>query len=365
MKWINFKCYLVCLFLLWIGVMLFVYIKAQEEKDKFYSYVFDLPSRTFYTPFIKYKGFDMSEKEYRMKKMFESIDTRGFSFFVYEITTATYPIQLMQKSYDVGDITYLKNYYKEESYMDQEYLPEIQMYGYSIKHRKVIDNLSPSEIYQSCWEYYEKQLQEKGGKPTGYRSEGNVLDSLSLANWHYYGLSQVPGEGNFKYEKTTYGNEYYSVEIGIPQYRFEANFVWRRIWRDIGIYFLILSILPTILIVIKSYNKAKFLVIWYVANYLFLSLSTYSDRLNYYDPISIYSCEVIWPFTKKIVDFQEKKIYAGTDPNNGATIVYRTNETYLNAIYPLAGYDYTEFIVYCMMGYIIHLFLIKQNINKN
>ena len=54
MKWINFKCYLVCLFFLWIGVMLFVYIKAQEEKDKFYSYVFDLPSRTFYTPFIKY-----------------------------------------------------------------------------------------------------------------------------------------------------------------------------------------------------------------------------------------------------------------------------------------------------------------------
>lgn len=365
MKWITFKCYLVCLFLLLVGVALFVYIKVQEEKDRFCSYVANLPSRTYYTPFIKGNGFDMTEKEYRRKRMSKSINTSGFSFYVYEITTAVYPIQMIQKNYLVGDLTYLKNYYKEESYIDQEYLPEMQMYDYSIKQRKVIDNLSPSEIFQSCWEYYEKELQKRGGKLTGdILTDENLIERLSLANWHYYGLSQLPGESNYKYEKATYGNEYYSVEISIPQYRFAADFVWRRIWADIGIYFLILSILPTILIAIKSYKKAKFLVIWCVVNYLFLSLSTYSDRLNNYDPISIYSCEIIWPLTKEIVDIREKLIFEGEDPNNGASIVYRTNETYLNAIYPLAGYDYTEFVVYCIMGYIIHLLLMKRSINK-
>ena len=363
MKYITFKNYLFCLLLLLIGSSVYVHKNVQKEMHKINFIVKDLPSTIVYTPLSKSKGFNMTEKEYREYKSKLFRKPSGFSYSVYELGTIFHPIQIVHKHYSCNEISYLKNRYRTEYYYDENYpvyLYEGLSYRGKYRERRVLDNFAPYEIYQSCWEKVEEELKQNAAKPI---KEDRIEERLQTEKWHYFFYKALV-ETNKRFNQK-YVNDYFSVSIYCMQCTFEVALAWPVIFRDIVCYLLILSLLPTILIAIAFFPKSKFLIIWCGVNYLFLSLSVYDSGFNDYSPISMEASKEVWPFTKSIIRMREKSVYEGQDPESKASIVYYTGEKEIGAIVPLSGYDCTEFIAYCLLGYIIHLIFFRKKNDVN
>lgn len=362
-KQITLGKYLFSLILILAFSIVFVSWEAHIDKEKLSTHLKEKfeGTSTLYSMFKNKKDFYAGVD--KIQRYFTpgvgKYEGKGFWMYVYEFSIFE-PYQIILKTYDVGEITYLKSQFKTESYYDigeiqydQYGFPHLEGSGYKERIEQIEDN-SPHEIYQSAWDYYKKELDQKDAK----EYNGDLIEELSR-DQKYYTLT-FSADTTFRGHQN-YGNEYFKVDIFCGMaFRYEAGFYWAKIFNNIIFYFLLISIIPTVIITYSYYNRVRFFTIWFSINYIFLLLSV-SDELNLNKEycISPYSIETIWPFNKGIVDISNKMIFLGhADVGSYTTL----GDKYIRAIYPLNGYDLSEFIVYTLIGYLIYILVLK---NKN
>lgn len=360
-KQITFGKYLFLLMLILAFSIIFVGSKVYKEKEKLSIRINEKfeETSTIYSIFKNENDFHagIDQIQRHSTNGIGKFNGKGFWMYIYEFSRFE-PYQIIMKIFDIGKINYLKSQFKMERYYDigeieydQHGFPHIVGSGYKEKLVKIEDN-SPHDIYQSALEYYEKEMKKKGA----IEYNDDLIKELSQEQ-NYYTLTFTT-DTTFR-GKQKYGNEYFEVDIisGIAR-RYEAKYIWDKISNSILFYFLLLSILPTIMIAYSNYNKIRFFIICFSINYIFLLLSV-SDTLNLtqYYCISSYSIETVWPFTKEMFDIRNKIIFLGhADVGSYTTL----GDKYLYAMYPLNGYDISEFIFYTIISYLIYRLFIKN-----
>ncbi|WP_304247212.1 hypothetical protein [Parabacteroides gordonii] len=360
-KQITLGKYLLSLILIFVFCIIFVCWKVSFEKERLSNRIKENfeQTRTLYTMCKNKKNFYAGVDQ--IQRYFTAgigeYKGNGFWMYVYEFSGFE-PYQIIRKIYDVGKITYLKSQFETERYYDigeikhdQYGIPHLEGSGYKEKIVKKED-YSPHEIYQSAWEYYKKEFDQKDAKE--YNED--LIEELSR-DQKYYTLTFTVDTTFIGHQN--YGNEYFKVDIfcGTAS-RYEAIYEWKSIYNSLIFYFLLISIIPTLIIAYSHYNKARFFIICFLINYILLLLSVSDElNLNKYYCISPYSIETIWPFNKGIVDISNKMIFLGhADAGSYTTF----GDEYIRAIYPLNGYDLSEFVVYTLICYFIHILVIKN-----
>lgn len=356
-KQLTLSKYLLSLFLILVFAIILVGSMAKHQKENLELRIKRKceTTRNFYAMYKHDKGFNANLDQVDGMGMYKG---RGFSFDVYEYSNFE-PYQILRKSYTVENITYLKPQYKTEQYYDVgkiEYdqwgIPHIVGAGYKEKLVK-IDDSPPNVIFQLAWDYYKNEMKSINAE----LSYDHFMDDVCNK---YYALTISSDESFISHNK--FGNEYFQVNVNCGvAYRYEPAFVWGSILNSIVYYFLLISFIPTMILAYIHYRKMRFFIIWCMVNYCLLVLS-FSDELmfNKYYCLSPASLKIVWPFTKTILDMREKTIFLGNDNENGGSVSTYTGEKYLHAINPLSGYDFSDFLLYCFIGYGIHILCFKK-----
>lgn len=360
---INFKSYLVCLALALVASLIVAFFLVYIEREKFNSTVHTLLEKSD----ILYKiteGYDFNAGVDQIDRN-RKFKGEGFYIHIYELykDDNINTFQIIEKSYSAETITYLRKLTRKEYYYEDGHT-EYDSWGYpyyingELKERVVVDeDIAPSILYQSAKEYWINEMNKLGAKTI------NKDPKILLGEFpRYFGLVRNKTEFPGPYK---YGNDYYSIDMSFYWTRDEAVFFWGNIFKSLILCFLFLSSIPTVLVIVKYYSKAKFLIVWCTLNYLFLSISLCADyiRISSFESAmeAIDTHEIIWPFTKKIIDMRKKNIFEGKDIQTRGimSLISKSNDEYINAIHPLYGYDYTEFIGYLILGCIIHILIVK------
>ena len=260
----------------------------------------------------------------------------GFMFHTYEIYNTLNTFQLIYVRRHVNSISYLQKpqakFYFNGSYYD--IWEDTQKY-----------DISPKDAYKSCLEYYKKKYTDKGGFETSIDMLHDLRDKYC-----YYTLFLQ------KYDITDerYENEKFSIQIGHFKYLYEAGFDWKIILNDIVKYFLLIIAIPFFIFSATHFNKI--LHIYLIINMLFL-ISSYHIYDN--NILSADTYKTIWPFTDKIIKKENKEVFLGTN-EDGVSVSRKTDEVQIVGLRPLAGYDISEFMIYCIIGYLVYAQFIKK-----
>jgi hypothetical protein len=244
-----------------------------------------------------------------------------------------YPEQIIAKSYTILDISYLKKRTNTQMYYDPgEIVYDSWGFARTInsgwKERTVNEpDWSPNEIYQSCLEYYIKELRLDKAKETDLWSF--ELENLLNDGLGYYGIHIVVGSGNTG--KGTYGNEYFSVNIYTDTTRFEASYNKNNIVGAMVRYSILFTLLPTLLLCFvcwKKYPQKRNLILiaWILINYAFLVLSSFSGTLNDKSIHSSESFKTVWPFNSNIIRKNNKQIFIEKDEYYGGSKIKQSDE---------------------------------------
>ena len=328
---------------------------AYIQKKQFYDHVKKtLDSDVYY---CYYEGKDFYATSNQIKTSWNSntgtFEGRGFTLSIYEIYRYN-PMQVIWKYEWTGTITYKKRPMKKEQYYEPGYWngSSSDILDYvpgEFKERYVQGDFdSPHIVYQYCWEAIKKELNDVNGKQI---TDTDSVNKELFGRSHYYGLNQIDHTTN----KREYSCEYYSLPIGQGKTTYKASMWWNSILEDIIFYSLLIFTIPVLLYLWKNIRKNKALMIWLLLHYLLLLLSTYSANKDdwAYTFFRSDTYKTIWPFTDKIVEKRKETIFLGKDPNMGANVSQETGRTYIHSIRPVAGYDFSEFVVYCALGYLL------------
>ena len=250
----------------------------------------------------------------------------GFTFYTYEIYNTLNTFQLIHVWRTVNSISYLE--------VPTLYRGDLRKYC-----------ISPKDAYKRCLEYYKKEYTDKGGVETNI----DICDDL-WSKYRYYTLF------NKKFDTTgeRYGNENFSIQIGHNEVYYEAGFNWKIILNDIVKYFLLIIAIPFFIFSATHFNKIPH--IYLIINILFL-ISSYHIYDN--NILSADTYKTIWPFTDKIIEKENKEVFLGTN-EDGALISRKTDEIQIVGLRPLAGYDISEFMIYCIIGYLVYAQFVKK-----
>ena len=343
------------LFIISVYILLLVSLSilfiAYSHKNKFYAY-FDMKyghNSVFFSQSDIYNGYDATTDEIHKFSLGEKrkygekgeavYRGSGFRVDTYEIynrhNSRTFQIIWTWKT--ANSINYLKRV------PDGKYHIEFEKDILGFTHEKYIQGyyLSPKDVYHSCWEYYKEKYKKMGGEETS----SNIRSDL-LNRYRYYGLFHKHDETRSEY----YGNEYFSIQIGHNVCIDEANFDWEIIVEDIVIYFLLILSIPFLIFVITNFRDSRIFCTYLIINVILLLISYHVYN---YGVCSINTYKIIWPFTTQILDKEEKEVFLGHD-EYGAMLTNRTGEMRIVGIEPVVGYDISEFIVYCFLGYWVY-----------
>ena len=260
----------------------------------------------------------------------------GFIFSTYEIYNTLNTFQLIYLWRTINSISYL-----------QKPQPKFNFNGsyYDIREDTQKYDISPKDAYKSCLEYYKKKYIDKGGIETNIDMLHDLRDKYC-----YYTLFQK------KYDTTDerYGNEKFSIQIGHNKGLYEAGFDWKIILNDIVKYFLLIIAIPFFIFSVTNFNKI--LHIYLIINMIFL-ISSYHIYDN--NILSSDTYKTIWPFTDKIIQKENKEVFLGSN-EDGVLLSRKTDEVQIVGLRPLVGYDISEFMIYCIIGYLVYAQFVKK-----
>ena len=79
---------------------------------------------------------------------------------------------------------------------------------------------------------------------------------------------------------------------------------------------------------------------------------------------SVESLKTVWPFNSEIIRKSNKYIFMGqANDGAGGNLVQHTDEKIITDVKLLDGYDFTEFIAYSLLGYIVVKLIRKKEEN--
>lgn len=349
----TFKQYILCLFVTLLLAIGFVGVKAYIEKVKFDQNIENkLKKSDIYYSLLKEKDFYANNKD--LEKSLNPKKYEGFGLTMNTIEISNFkPYQIISKTFRFTNITYLKDLYKTEKYYDQGVL-DYDSYGIpfykdgGFKERIVPDErISPNEIYQSAWDYYTKEMKSHNAEVYN----GAFWEFLVETSGKYYGL--IKSE-NINDEIMQYRNEYFNLNITCTLgSRWEASFFWYSMGYDVIIYFIFLSIIPIGIMLCLRFGKMHFVTIWIFIHYIFLFLSEF----EIFNRDNSRNFSVLWPFSGNIIDWEYKQKFLGNLNAIGSAFTSAAERVY--TVHILQGYDFTDFLIYCFLGYIIYLIIKK------
>ena len=265
---------------------------------------------------------------------------------IYEVFSVE-PLQIVQRAKYTKQINYVKRPMKKEGYYEPGHWEgNNPLFSYYVpgeyKERLVEDDFpSPHVAYQSCWNTLKKELDAIHGK----EMEEHVHIPFDLMfKYRYWNLRDIGGDN----EKKWYSNEYFNVQIEHFWTTYKIYFSWITMFQDIVLYFLLTALFPFFIYLWVKVRTNKCLFIWLLANYVILLFS--ADKNNFFH---INTYKTVWPFNDDIVMKREDTVFLGTDPETGLLMTQGSGKTYINGIRPVAGYDFSEFVVYCALGYLL------------
>lgn len=368
--------FITSLILIIFAVSLFMIYKVLQEKSIFHDRFTELMRKGRLSNISKNESFYATESQVKdpsesQSGLFNeiasfnytnSISREGFSVIICDYLS-TYPEQINIREFSFRGIRYFEKEKKTEyQYEMGEFNYDIYGFNYNKGgfKEKVVDAgyLSPNIIYQSCLDYYTKELKlnEKTETEDLYFE---IYESLN-ENLKYYNINFVNTLYKDEIQRSEFGNKKFIVDVVDLNKRMEAEFYMYSFINDILSFILAISAVPAILLFFSfwikySQKKYKFIIIWIMFNYLLLILSSNFNVLNDKYIYGMTAYKTIWPFNSEIIKKQNKQILLGEDFNTNASFTQYMEEKIIVGFTLLDGYDYTEFILYSFCGLIIFI----------